>query len=66
MPKKQKSENSLLYSPFELSYGANTFHFDDVEEFVRETGISGAVALDLLTGAAKSYKRWTNPKNQLE
>ena len=62
--KKHASKESILYSPFQLQRGPEIHEFKDVDEFTFQTGISGAVALDLLKGYALNYKGWFKPEIQ--
>lgn len=65
MAKNKKHENSLLYSPFTLNNGPEIIQFNDVDDFVQKTGISGAVASDLLTGASTNFRTWTKTPQEL-
>lgn len=63
MAKKKKDTSSILYKPFTLYYGNDPYNFNDVDEFIKETGISGAVAKDLIEGKCTHYKFWCkNPQ----
>ena len=59
--KKHAAKESILYNPFTLQRGAELLNFKDVDDFTSQTGISGAVALDLLKGYTKSYRNWIKP-----
>lgn len=59
MTKKKKDTSSILYKSFTFYYGNEPYTFNDVDEFVNKTGISGAVAKDLIEGKCAVYKMWS-------
>ena len=59
MTKKKKDTSSILYKPFTLFYNNTPIGFNDVDDFIQRTGISGAVAKDLIEGKCLNYKMWS-------